>query len=705
MIREHYSGDPDPYRLPYIVLFRHSIPNPAFTAKFVFIDNGESLSNATWPHGLDRTLNSQVLDAIWYCLHLPRTLFDTIDVSPNEVRRTAHLDCPHEVILLPIDMLQREDFRVSVNSACPVVVLYPDGAAEDAAHIEARLPPVSFSQLNPSILQSHWQAISVFPIPIGRRRTTTPPPWTPRSVVAPLVLPSAHFTQRAFLRNGHYPENIGLESIGSAFEYSLNQRKALNVLAEATAGIDHNFSGEKLVVRIEEEKRKSLPPAQWSVVIGMTGVSPSFRRIAHGNSANDADAAHEAHAMQVIVTHRAAASNGLGILRPEVDDESFRFLAQLEDHCASVNPQPFVVRKLLGKIGSSISNTLGTEGIRLIKGSSRITAFTNFPIGLAILPGNSAPLSCCVPVSLLPAQPLTRCLQHEMLRRPIVYLRKNLRVLVAECLHPTDPIRPISMQGWMMVQEMVQEHPGTTCDILEVSSPRQLHDYLSSGNYQVLILSAHGHYDKAKNVSALVIGDQRVIGPELGAMPPLVILSACHTAPRGRGSVGVADLLLAGGASAILASLVAIDVRKNALLMVRLFTYIMETIRGNEHHRAIDEIWHRVASSNAVNEVLSASKRIQRWAMQGSDERSVITEFMLKRSPGNLRLRHIYQDTEAILQQLAQERGLGEHFRSTMRSQGYLPESILYTLLGRPDRVVVADDTLDQMIPKEGGQT
>jgi len=55
-----------------------------------------------------------------------------------------------------------------------------------------------------------------------------------------------------------------------------------------------------------------------------------------------------------------------------------------------------------------------------------------------------------------------------------------------------------------------------------------------------------------------------------------------------------------------------------------------------------------------------------------------------------------------LLMEIAEERGFGAHLRSTLRSQRYVPESLLYTLIGRPDHIVVADPELDELIAAGG---
>jgi hypothetical protein len=178
------------------------------------------------------------------------------------------------------------------------------------------------------------------------------------------------------------------------------------------------------------------------------------------------------------------------------------------------------------------------------------------------------------------------------------------------------------------------------------------------------------------------------MGHELEWVPPFVILSACSVAPRGASAVTITDILLRQGAFAVLGTLVPISVNKNATLMVRFFTYIFETLVGNEQHRSLEHIWHHVATSNAVVEVLAASSETQEWGYTRVNGESCQEEFMMRRSSGRLKRASIYADTEDVLREIADERGFGKKFRSILSSQGYFPESLLYVLQGRPDRIV-----------------
>ena len=74
----------------------------------------------------------------------------------------------------------------------------------------------------------------------------------------------------------------------------------------------------------------------------------------------------------------------------------------------------------------------------------------------------------------------------------------------------------------------------------------------------ILVLSAHGVFQGGLQPAGLMIGDEVCLGPGLGPLPPVVILSACHVAPRGTGAVSVADMLLREGALAVLGLIVGL---------------------------------------------------------------------------------------------------------------------------------------------------
>jgi hypothetical protein len=64
---------------------------------------------------------------------------------------------------------------------------------------------------------------------------------------------------------------------------------------------------------------------------------------------------------------------------------------------------------------------------------------------------------------------------------------------------------------------------------------------------------------------------------------------------------------------------------------------------------------------------------------------------MLDRSQGRLLPGQTYAQTELVLLEIARDHGLSTEswLRQYLNSTGYVPESLFYVLLGRPEQVIV----------------
>jgi hypothetical protein len=457
---------------------------------------------------------------------------------------------------------------------------------------------------------------------------------------------------------------------------------------EAAAAFKEIFNKERSNIR--------LPMA-----LGLPGVSRKYQQLAYGKKfkPSDSDLALERRVIRQCVTHRALATSGLGLMAEEAPDEVFQALASIEKHVIeSPRTSPAPIWRQLGRISRYLHDAIGEDGLQMLHRAERVHAFTNFPVGLMTLPGHSSPLLCVAPVSIRPVLPLTRALQMEMKRFPFTYLKKQLRVLIAECLEPRDRIRRLSDAGWKQLKEQIEQTPGAVCVLRDFKDPESLARELEENDYDVLIISAHGVYAPGKSAAGLKFSTGVSLGLELGHVPPLVILSACHSSPRGVAAVNIGDLLLRQGAFAVLGTLIPVDVRRNALLMARLFANIAETIRGNIPLRTVEDVWSRVVAGNAVNEIMYATAGLRDVLTKGSQDNTVLVEFMMRRSRGRLRQEHIYKDTEEILLEIALERGFSHQLRSVVESKNYFPESLFYTMIGRPDRIVLSDAFTDAIM-------
>lgn len=397
----------------------------------------------------------------------------------------------------------------------------------------------------------------------------------------------------------------------------------------------------------------------------------------------------ESWVVNILVAHHALSRNGIGFVKSVLKDESFVLLDALERAWRSPRPKPRAVWRLLRQLAEPIGRAFSDEEINALTHASSITVFSEFPVGLAILPDDSAPLCCRVPIAYRPLVPLIRALQLELSSSPTHYLAGQLNVLIAECIPTSDPVGRLSRVGWQAARDLVADVPYIRISMLEAGSPVDIINALHEDRYDILIVSAHGTHDG--NRTGIVCGDRFVDGTELGDLPAIVCLSACQVSPRGSGRVNITDLFLRQGAYVVLGTMVPVDVRRNAILMTRFITNLAESLAGRMEYKTLAGLWSFVRSSNAFSDILSGNVAMYTWAHDRTHGRSVIEESMLERSVGRLRPNHIYKDSETILMEIARDRGVGHRMRSWLSSPGYLPESLFYVMLGWPERIFLYD--------------
>lgn len=105
------------------------------------------------------------------------------------------------------------------------------------------------------------------------------------------------------------------------------------------------------------------------------------------------DALIERDAIEFAVTHRARARGRPGLMLRGLSPEAFTALRQLEDHLAGPTQRGSVVSRLLDTLNAAAADIWEDHVIWLVARASMLTVFSNFPLGLLRLPGDSAPLA------------------------------------------------------------------------------------------------------------------------------------------------------------------------------------------------------------------------------------------------------------------------------------------------------------------------
>lgn len=703
---------PSPLEIPplYAVLFtpgategRAQEQVPYVPVVFERPDAAES----TAPHGLARTV-ATALPGLWYCLHLPASLSDLVDVDAWKLKAVQSLRLDHNILLLPIDMFDEDllgqhlQHHHSVVTVCPDELL--DEARQRASALGFVLPTTPYSQLSDGTLTAHWNAIHEHFIP-DLPALTGDVSLTRRLDLAPLTLP-----HRRLARQMGWP-TAELAVQGTSMRGAFAQALRGQTLLAATARLEREGASlseadRRFPQTIKEEAARLRVP----VAVGLPGTAPAYARNAYdserrrrtgpqpASTPDDTwsvtlherpDHMVERAAIEFAVTHQAVASSGLGLMLPSVPPHAFVILAELERHFHTPHSSA-AVRRLLTRLNNAAQPLWSEELTAAIQSASHLTVFSGFPLGLLTMPGDSAPLCARLPVAYRPLEPLTRTVQQQVSAPPATSLNHTIKVLVTECIPLSDPVGQISREGWRVACEISGTEAATLTIVQsETLTLEALQQSVAEHRPDILVISAHG--TMVGNMAALVIGDAPHLDLGLDRVPPVVMLSACHVAPRGSGAVAITDLLLREGALAVLGTQVPVEVTRNAVLMVRFMVYLAEEVAKPGQFATILDVWHHVQTSNAVNDILDGSPNLKAWGTSKTiNGQPVISEFMSRRANGRLRLPHVYEDTERVLGEIADEQGLGDRVRNWFRRPGYVSESLFYVFAGRPDRIYLS---------------
>jgi hypothetical protein len=669
----------------YFVMFKNKeIYEPSFSPVLKLrADEIPDLIGQSY-HLFDPELNG-IIPALRYILHLPRIGFDTIDIS-TEMALNSY-DCPHDIIIFPSSAaaLLSKKSRLGYS-----LLIYDDACDFEAQYFDKNklLDIIPISQLSSKTLLKHWNVIGNLMKPIEKEECIPKHLELLRSEKI-LAIPQLFLLNHMVRSNQIFElETKGLELFKELKRLCFNTHCDIAMINEIIKNPD---TDQKTI------SQKVITETKIPVVITMMG-RPIYQKKFVGEL--PAIPQIEREVCRIMGVHRASARDGVVVELNDSPKELYILLNQLEQHCKSFKVNNSFVWATLKKIGKIFTDHINVEqGLCMVR-ASHITAFTDFPIGLAVMPNGSAPLCCYTAISYRPITPLTRALQLECQKTPQHYIGKHCKIVIAECLSVDDKIRTASESTWCSFEKNSKHQRGLSVVLKDVKTVDELKQLLCDNNdADILLISAHGAYEREANIAGLCIGKDIWLGNDNDMkMPPLVMLSACHVSPRGSGSVNVADLLLRVGAKAVLGTFIPVDVRRNAILYIRFLSYIQEALNGNKSYKTVLDAWTGVAANNAVNDIICSSEKLTHWYMTPRKNGKIpLRDFMLHRSVGRLHGANIYDDTIKILQEMTTEDGLGEYFDSIINSQGYFPESLFYQMIGSPENIFLYNSVYDQL--------
>ena len=295
---------------------------------------------------------------------------------------------------------------------------------------------------------------------------------------------------------------------------------------------------------------------------------------------------------------------------------------------------------------------------------------------------------CYKSITYRPLTPLTRQLQFELLPKRSITLKKKFKIAFAQCIDNDDKIFDYSEY----VYGFIQNQPDCfTINHATIKTVEEMIGFVNRNrDADILYISAHGWYKKDQNIAGIAIGSDIWMANENLVFPPVVILSACHVSPRGRGTVCISDLIMRNGAIAVLGTSIPVDVIRNDILMVRLFTYMVEIFEKRRESQDLSQLWNHIVFTNAIHEIMKQSKGLEKWMYEEiAPNKTRLHEFELERCVGRLRPNYIYSDTIAIIKEMLDDDGLHGKYDSIFNNKDFFPESFFYQWIGSPDSIMI----------------
>jgi len=348
----------------------------------------------TVPHGLDKEVVA-ALPGLWYCLHLPNTMFEVIELPPSFLATAQSWDLGHHILLAPIAAFTPAYVGALLAQGIPVLAVCSDEllaeASERCLSLGFALQPVPYSQLSSESLEEHWRSIYEL------TKTDKPylgrvPRLSRRLAVAPADLP-----RRWLARQLDGTEDARAETHepvqDAAIYHALDAQTLLQVAVRLEDDDDEAVPVETMLAEVRAGFR--VP-----VTLAAPGVAPAYVKTAYdadlraasaGNrstitadtwtTATDAwsDASAELSAIRFLVTHRAIARGGVGIGLPPVPAEAFGLLAQLEAHLRTPEPKGKTVTTLLDRLANATANFWTPAVVAAVARASTLTVFSKLP--------------------------------------------------------------------------------------------------------------------------------------------------------------------------------------------------------------------------------------------------------------------------------------------------------------------------------------
>lgn len=642
-----------------------------------------------------------VLPAFEFIMHLPRHIYDYYDL--DEEFLNIQYDTSHIILTVPDNAI---DKIIEASNIDPNLIVLSDSCSEEiysyCKTIQSQIEPIRINQLDTNKLSYCWKMLqpTIAENFEWLKNIDNQFLLKDQKLVA---LPGLFLSRQLndieqYLNKIFNSVNLESDVITKQWEYKSRINAYLHMSKHySKKEYDNASKFQNIYKKSLQEVRKHF---DLSAIITIPGVPKE--QIKYGLSTAQITK-DELRTIRILGVHRAISRNGFLIELERAPIEIFSLLSNIEQNCIDGTNNKHVWH-LLKKIGNQLGKLFTRDQIEYIKHAKDITVFSDFPIGLAIFDGDELPLQCYKAISYRPLSPLTRQLQLELKKTSQYYLGKGkkIKILFAECIIDNDENRAVFKYSETVYDVIKTMFANENFEIVycRAYDVKTLKEFIENNMWaDILYISAHGHYEKHSNMAGIMVGEEFWMAEQDMIVPPFVILSACHTSPRGIGAVTIADMFIRNGAITVLSTFISINAKRNMIIMTRLFTYISEAQNGSKQYKTLSELWNGLIITNALHEILEESPKLKSWMHEKNANGIVRTvDFQLNRSVGRLSNINAYNETISIIKEMLKEEGLDGKYSNIFDNYDYFPESFFYQFIGNPENIFLYNDIFKEAI-------
>jgi hypothetical protein len=348
------------------------------------------------------------------------------------------------------------------------------------------------------------------------------------------------------------------------------------------------------------------------------------------------------------------------------------------------------VATLFQTVEQSLAGLIPSESLREIaQGDGQVTFLSDLPFEWTAV--DDWPLCLTKSVARIPLG-MTRwdVLSAALESRVTIDSRDPSRVLVFDLIARDDHIRSDTDAFIASSEGLGQRYTYVT-----PANATEMHDAIDAAAFDIVVVDAHGSYDRSKDLLTIKLPDGDIPVHELvpsKRVPPLWILSACDTSVTGAMRGCFVRTLLSRGAVSVVATLAPVDAFTASMFVGKLLTDIYNPVTRGLDRDFMDVFFDtQVSTAVLYDPLLPLMRKAMRRKALKSPVGRVLGEFYAWARSVRLGPREFRVAAALLLGQSLERHGLAPQQAAYYQSGQIRPETLLFTAFGAPGRLELVD--------------